>query len=111
MHHNLHGTGSHTGAALDTLLLIDHVNAGLGILSNGLMLACLHALAALDAYIGLGTAVSLANNLQAGQILMEFLVEGFGAGTDAGQTCHTLNVLFHRQLFHNNYLLFMFLSK
>ena len=37
MYHNLHGAGFHALAALDAQLLVDHVNAGLGVLGDGLV--------------------------------------------------------------------------
>ena len=63
--HDLHGANLHALAAGDALLLIDHVDAGLGVLGDCLMLTDLHALAALDADIGLGT-LTLGHDLQAG---------------------------------------------
>ena len=98
--HDLHGASFHALAAGDALLLIDHVDAGLGILGDCLMLTDLHALAALDAGHGLGT-VALGNDLDAGIIGVEFLVEGFGAGLNALQASHTFNILLCNELFHN----------
>ena len=97
--HDLHGADFDTLAAADTLLLVDHVNAGLGVLGNGLMLAGLHALAALDADIGLGR-IALGNNLDAGQVGIKLLVECFGTGLNALQTCHALGTLFNSELLH-----------
>ena len=90
--HDMHGAGLHALAAAHTLLLVDHVHAGLGILGDGIMLAGAHALAALDAGIGLCN-VTLGNNLNAAQAGIEFLIESFGAGLDTLQTCHTLGTL------------------
>ena len=98
--HDLHGADLNALAALDTLLLVDHVHAGLGILSNGLMLTDLHALAALDADIGLGT-LTLCNDLQARVILMEFLIKCFGASPDTLQTSHAGDIFLNRELLHN----------
>ena len=97
--HNLHGANGNALAAANTLLLVDHVNAGLGVLGNGFMLAGLHALAALDADIGLCRTV-LGNDLNAAQIGIEFLVESIGTGTDALQTCHALGIFLNSKLFH-----------
>ena len=100
MYHDLHGADLDALAALDALLLIDHVNAGLGILGDGFMLAGFHALAALDADIGL-SAGALGKNLDAGIVLMEFLVKSFGASADALQTSHALGILLNSQLLHS----------
>ena len=100
MNHDLHGADLDTLAALHTLLLIDHVNTGLGILSDGTMLTGTHALATLDAGHRLG-AGTLGNHLDAGQILMEFLIESSGTGTDTFQTCHALNIFLNSQLLHS----------
>ena len=56
MNHNLHGAYLNTLAAANALLLVDHVHAGLGVLGDGFMLTGTHALAALDAHIGLCNA-------------------------------------------------------
>ena len=74
MDHDLHGADSNAGTAADTQLLIDHVNTGLGILSDSTVLAGLHALTALNTGHGLG-AGALGNDLDSGIILMELLVE------------------------------------
>ena len=105
--HDLHGAGLHTLAAADAVLLVDHVHAGLGVLGDGVVLAGLHALAALDAHIGLG-AGSLGNNLNAAQILIEFLIECLGTRTDTLQACHALNVFFYREFFHDKTNSFMY---
>ena len=97
--HDLHGAGFHTLAAGNAQLLVDHVNTGLGILSDGAILTSLHALTALDAGHGLGTG-TLGNHLDAGQILMELLVESGRAGTDALQAGHAFDILFNSKLLH-----------
>ena len=97
--HDLHGTNFHTLAAGNALLLVDHVHAGLGILRDCLMLANLHALAALDADIGL-SACALGNDLDAAQIRIELLVESSRTSLDALQTCHALGTLFNSELLH-----------
>ena len=106
MYHDLHGTDLHALAAADALLLVDHVNAGLGILGDGFMLAGLHALAALDAHIGLGTG-AFGNDLQAGIVLMELLVKSFGASANALQTSHALYIFLNSELLHNRGFSFM----
>jgi hypothetical protein len=98
--HNLHGACFHALAAADTQLLVDHVNAGLGILGNGAVLTDLHALAALNADNRL-CALTLGNNLDAGQVLMKLLIESVGTGTDTLQACHALDILLNSQLLHN----------
>ena len=98
--HDLHGAGFDTLAAADTLLLVDHVNAGLGILGDSLMLTGLHALAALDADHGLGS-VALSGDLDAGQIGVKLLVECLGASLNTLQAGHTFGILLNSQLFHN----------
>ena len=97
--HDLSGTNLDTLAAADTLLLVDHVDTGLGVLSDGLVLTNLSALTALDTGHRL-SAITLCNNLNAGQILVEFLKEGLGASGNALQTSHTLSTLFNRKLLH-----------
>ena len=103
----MHGAGFHALAAADTLLLVDHVHAGLGVLGDGLVLTGSHALAALDAGLGLGTG-TLGNDLDAGQILIKFLIESLGAGADALQTCHALYIFLNSELLHNRELSFIF---
>ena len=91
MYHNLHGANFHTLTATNTFLLIDHINAGLGILGNRLMLTSLHALATLDANHRLCTG-ALGNDLQCAQIGMEFLIECVGASVNTSQAGHTLYI-------------------
>ena len=109
--HDLHGAGLDTLAAADALLLVDHVDAGLGILGDGFMLAGLHALAALDAGHGLGCAV-LIYDLDAAQILMEFLVKSLGASAYTLQAGHTFNIFLNGKLLHlkrSPFQLFLFI--
>ena len=98
-HHHLHGAGFHALAALNAQLLVDHVNTGLGILSNGTGLANLHALTALDADIGL-CATALCNHTDAGQILVEFLIKCVGAGLNTFKASHALAILINNQFLH-----------
>ena len=90
------GSGSHAGlanhdpegaslfalAAADAELLVDHVDAGLGILGNGALLASSNTRTALDAGHGANLTGTL-YDLNAGLILMEFLIEGLRASTNA----------------------------
>jgi len=99
-HHDLHGAGLHALAAGNTLLLVDHVHAGLGILGDGIMLAGTHALAALDTGIDLGSAVLACHDLDAGQIGIEFLIESLRASLDALQAGHALLAFFDSQFLH-----------
>ena len=100
-HHDLQGANLHALAAADALLLVNHVHAGLGILGNGLSLAYLHALAALNASHGLG-GISLRNDADTAQILVKFLVKRLGAGLNALQAGHALSILLNSKLFHGN---------
>ena len=97
--HNLHGACLNTLAAADALLLVDHVNASLGVLSDGFMLAGTHALTALDADIGFGS-VALGNNLDTGQIGIKFLIECFGTCLNALQAGHALGILLDNEFLH-----------
>ena len=85
-HHDLHGAGLNALAAAHAVLLVDHVHAGLGVLGDGIVLTGLHALAALDADIGLCTAILAGDDTDAAVVLVELLVERSGAGADTGQT-------------------------
>ena len=105
--HDLHGADFHALTAGNALLLVDHVDTGLGVLGNSLMLADLHALAALDADVGLGS-IALGNDLDAAEIGIKFLIESFGAGLDALQASHTFGTLFNSELLHNRELSFIF---
>ena len=97
--HDLHGANFHALAAGDALLLVDHVNAGLGVLGDGLVFTDLHALAALDADIGLGSTVLL-NDVDAAQSHIINLVESSGTGTDTLQASHALFALLNHELLH-----------
>ena len=97
--HNLHGANLHTLTARNALLLVDHVNTGLGILGNCLMFANLHALTALNADIGL-CSIALCYNTDAGQVLIELLVKCFGAGLNTLQTGHAGFIFLNGELLH-----------
>jgi len=94
------GAGFRALAAAGAELLVDHVHAGLGILGNGLVLTGLHALTALDTDIGL-CACTLCNDLNAGIVLMEFLIKCLGTSADTFQTSHAFDILLYCQFFHN----------
>ena len=97
--HNLHGAGLDALAAANALLLVDHVDTGLGVLGDGLMLTGAHALTTLDADVGLGNA-SLLNNLNAAEGHIIFLIECLGAGLNALQASHTDFVFLNSELLH-----------
>ena len=100
--HDLHGANFNALAAGSTQLLIDHIDTGLGILSDRTGLANLSTLATLDAGHGLSAAVLAGNDTDAGQILIKYLVESIGASLHALQASHALNTLFNSQLLHKN---------
>jgi hypothetical protein len=100
MYHNLHGADSNTSAATNTQLLIDHVDAGLGVLGDGAMLTSLHTLAALNAYHGLSLTLLSGNDLDAGIIGVEFLIKCLGASLNALQASHAFRVFLNSQLLH-----------
>ena len=106
MYHDFHGTSSHTSAAANAQLLVDHVNTGLGILGDSAVLTGLHALAALDANHGLCSAILTGNDLNAGIIRIKLLVERLGAGLNALQASHAFGILLNGQLLHRMILLF-----
>ena len=64
------------------------------------MLTDLHALAALNADIGLGSG-PFRNDLDAGEIGIKFFVKSIRTGPDTLQTSHTLGILFNSELLHN----------
>ena len=97
--HDLHGANLNTLAAGGAEFLVDHVDAGLGILGNCTSLANLSALAALDADHWLCLTLLL-YDLDAGQVLMELLIESGGTCVNTLQTCHALSALFNRKLLH-----------
>ena len=99
LHHNLHGADLDALTAGGTQLLVDHINAGLGILGDCASLTDLSALAALDAGHGLCSAI-LIHNADAAQILMEFLIKGFGASANALQASHTFYIFLNGKLLH-----------
>ena len=104
--HNLHGADFHALAAGNALLLVDHVNAGLGVLSDGLVLTDLHALAALDADIGLGSTVLL-NDVDAAEGDVIYLIKGLGTGLDTLQASHAFCALLNSELLHKRTLLYI----
>ena len=107
--HNLHGAGFHALAAGDAELLVDHVDTGLGILSDGTGLADLHALTALDAGHGLGLACLVGADLNSAESDIKFLVESFSASLNTLQTGHALFIFLNGQFLHKNIYPFLFL--
>ena len=104
--HDLHGADLDTLAAGNALLLVDHVNAGLGVLGDGLVLTDLHALAALNADIGLGGTVLL-NDVDAAQGNVINLIESLGTGLDTLQASHAFCALLNSELLHKRTLLYI----
>jgi hypothetical protein len=109
VNHDLGGANFHTLATADTLFLVDHVDAGLGILGNCLMLTSLHALAALDTDAGL-SAAALGNNPDAGQIFVKFLIKCNGTCFNTLQACHALCIFLNSELLHTRTLLLCIFS-
>ena len=106
--HDLHGADLDTLATGDALLLVDHVHTGLGVLSDSLMLTDLHALAALNADVGL-CSIALGNDADAAQIFVKLLIESGGTGFDALQASHALCALFNSELLHKRTLLYRYI--
>ena len=98
--HDLHGASFYALAAGGAELLVDHVDTGLGVLGDSTGLTDLSALAALNTDHGLCFAL-LFHDLDAGQILMELLIESGGTCVNTLQTCHALSALFNSKLLHN----------
>ena len=98
--HDLHGACFHTFATLDAQFLVDHVNAGLGVLGDGTGFAGLGTLAALDADVGLGFAVLAFDNLDTAQGNIIGLIKCLGTSLDALQTGHTLFGFLNSELLH-----------
>ena len=108
--HDLHRANLNTLAAGGAQLLVDHIHAGLGILGDGTSFTNLGTLTALNAGHGLGTA-ALGNDLDAGQVRIEFLIKRVGTGTDTLQTSHALGALLNHKLLHiKKNPLFFFIS-
>ena len=105
-HHNLHGADLNALAAGSAELLVDHVDTGLSVLSDSTSLADLSALAALNADHRLSFALLL-HDLDAGQILMELLIESGGTCVNTLQTCHALSALFNSKLLHSKNPLYL----
>ena len=101
LNHDLGGACFLALTAANAQLLIDHVHTGLGVLGNCAMLADLHALAALDADIGLCTG-TLSDDLDAGKIRIKLLVESLGASFHALQASHTLSGFIDSELLHTD---------
>ncbi len=100
MYHNLHGADLNTLAALYAQLLVDHVDTGLLVLGDRTGLTGLHALATLNADIGLTFTILIGNDLNAAIVHIEFLVEGFGTGLNALHASHALFSFLNSELLH-----------
>ena len=105
-YHDLHGANLNALAARGAELLVDHVDTGLGVLGNRTSLTDLCALAALNADHRLSLALLL-HNLDAGQVLMELLIESGGTCVNTLQTCHALSALFNCKLLHSKNPLYL----
>ena len=97
--HNLHRACLDAVSAADAQLFVDHIDAGLGILADRAMGAGAHAFAALYAGLDLGFAL-VVHDLYAALGRIKLLVEGLGAGPDAAQARHALNVFIGYKLLH-----------
>jgi hypothetical protein len=84
-------------------LLINHINTGLGILSDRTVLTSLHAFATLDTCHRLCAALPL-NYANTRQIGIKGLMESIGTCANALKARHTLNILFNSKFFHLGYL-------
>ena len=103
--HDLGGADLDTLAAGYALLLVDHVHAGLGVLGDCLVFTNLGALATLDANHGL-CAGALCNDLDAGQIRVEFFIERSGASLNTLQASHTFRIFLNSELLHGREISF-----
>ena len=108
--HDLHGADFYALTARNTLLLVDHVNTGLGVLGDRLMLANFHALTALNADIGL-CSIALGNDLDAGKIGIKFLIKCFGTSLHALQTSHTFGIFLNSELLHGREISFIIIYR
>ena len=106
--HDVHWAGFNALAAGNALLLVDHVHTGLGVLGDGLVLTGAHALAALDAGIGLGTG-ALGHDLDAAEGHVIYLIESFGTSLNTLQASHTFGIFLNSELLHNREISFTFL--
>ena len=97
--HDLHGANLNALAAGSAELLVDHVDTGLSVLSDSTSFTDLSALATLNADHRLSLALLL-HDLDAGQILMELLIESGGTCVNTLQTCHALSAFFNSKLLH-----------
>ena len=107
--HDLHGASLNALTTGNAQLLVDHVDTGLGVLSDSTSLTDLHALATLDADHGLGIASLVGANLNAAESNIEFLIECLRTGLYALQTSHALLILLNGKLFHKSIYPFYYL--
>ena len=101
--HHLHGTDFDALAAGGAELFVNHVNAGFGVLGDGVVGTGAGALAALYAGLDLRLAV-VVHDADAALVLVKHLVEGFGTRSHTGQTRHTGYALLDGYLFHGVHL-------
>ena len=97
--HNLHGAGFHALAAGGAELLVDHVHTGLGVLGDSAGFTDLSALTTLYADHRLCLTLLL-HDLDAGQVLVELLIESGGTCINTLQTGHALSALLNCKLLH-----------
>ena len=98
-YHDLHGADLNALAAGGAEFLVDHVDTGLGVLGNSASLTDLCTLTALNADHRLCLALLL-HDLDAGQVLMELLIESGGTCINTLQTGHALSALLNCKLLH-----------
>ena len=98
--HDLHGADLNTLAALNAQLLVDHVNTGLGVLSDSTGLTDLSTLATLDANLGLSITVLAFNHLDAAEGHVIGLIKCLGTGLDALQAGHASLIFLNSELLH-----------
>ena len=104
--HDLHGAGLDALATLHAQLLVDHVNAGLGVLGDSASLTDLSTLAALNADIGLSLTILASNDLDAAQGHIIGLIECLGAGLNTLQAGHASLGFLNSELLHGKTLLY-----
>ena len=97
--HYLHGAHFNTLATADTVLFIDHIDTGLGVLCNCFVLTDLHALAALDTSHRLCTG-TLCDDLDAAKIRIELLIKSNRTSAYALQASHTFGILLDSEFLH-----------
>ena len=99
-YHNLHGANFNALAAGGAELLVDHVNTGLGVLSDSTGLTDLSTLATLDANLGLSITVLAFNHLDAAEGHVIGLIKCLGTGLDTLQAGHASLIFLNSELLH-----------